>query len=451
MSCYGRILTKEFNRSFPRESPPLTKLEHAIIDEDSFEHLLTRSVTPAVNEALVRACEYSYGDRIAAAIEMTRGGRARRPDDPTDSTKFKENSTFPDWAGIVYLPKSPHLKNWCPGETKLSSKWKSHKLTEEGSYYWPLFQACQYCQKWNTRYGYLITQHELVVLRFFKKDEIGSGLAAQRPPRHAPPAPAPAPAPIRDRSTSAASLTSHTSHMSLDPPPRHSRESSVSSGQVFSSFPAPSTGGETRRVEMKSILWRNHGPNKLTVKLALWWIHMLAVAPDCDKTQRSAYPPLDNLVEMDGEYSNTSTGLRSKGSAGGRGAGAFQNPSTPEQHRRTSDDSSPLSSPMSVETPAHMRRRVDMDEFDGGIRWNAASHQFRYRTLSGSTGTFPEGAILFSSTNSAYYRAQCDSAGQPTFIPCLQNGSPQRSEESTSPRGDNRSGYSEHLRKQGRR
>lgn len=35
-------------------------------------------------------------------------------------------------------------------------------------------------------------------------------------------------------------------------------------------------GGHGLPIEMKSIPWENHGREKLTVKFALWWLHMLA-------------------------------------------------------------------------------------------------------------------------------------------------------------------------------
>lgn len=49
---------------------------------------------------------------------------------------------------------------------------------------------------------------------------------------------------------------------------------------------------EYNPMEMKSIPWTNSGPGKLTVKLTLWWLLMMAGAPDADILIKGDYPPL---------------------------------------------------------------------------------------------------------------------------------------------------------------
>lgn len=87
---------------------------------------------------------------------------------------------FPDWAGVKAARDG--YRNCCPGETKLSTKW--HSVDErKDHYYWPTAQVLNYCGKeWKPRYGYLITQEELALLRF-SRERISSGLAAHRSPR----------------------------------------------------------------------------------------------------------------------------------------------------------------------------------------------------------------------------------------------------------------------------
>ncbi|QSS64361.1 hypothetical protein I7I51_01428 [Histoplasma capsulatum] len=58
-----------------------------------------------------------------------------------------------------------------------------------------------------------------------------------------------------------------------------------------SSYHDHGEGVEIQPVEVKSIPWSNSGPKKLTVKLALWWIHMLSGA-GCDVDIGHDYPPL---------------------------------------------------------------------------------------------------------------------------------------------------------------
>jgi hypothetical protein len=79
-----------------------------------------------------------------------------------------------------------------------------------------------------------------------------------------------------------------------------------SSGTGF--YQDGNSGGEYMPVEMKSIPWNNPGSNKLTVKLALWWIHVLAAAPGCDMSINQDYP----WELADGGYCHIATGLVSK-------------------------------------------------------------------------------------------------------------------------------------------
>ena len=82
----------------------------------------------------------------------------------------------PDWAGVCRPRTSNAFKpeNILPGDTKLSSKWKSSKIqtgsvTEAGGnrneWLWPLMQNFTYCLYCQVRYGYIITDQELVVIR----------------------------------------------------------------------------------------------------------------------------------------------------------------------------------------------------------------------------------------------------------------------------------------------
>ncbi|KAK2793822.1 hypothetical protein FQN50_009977 [Emmonsiellopsis sp. PD_5] len=174
MNCYGHVLRMEFQ--LPDISPPPTNLERNIVDEDSLDHLISRSVIPIVNAALGVAWHCCYPNHQEALIQITRGGRARRPED--DAVMQDGNSPegtdgnakiFPDWAGAIIRKDDPWTcVNRCPGDTKLSTKWKSDKKVK--SWEWPLAQMLIYCgENWNCRYGYLITQKELVVLRFARE------------------------------------------------------------------------------------------------------------------------------------------------------------------------------------------------------------------------------------------------------------------------------------------
>ena len=67
---------------------------------------------------------------------------------------------------------------------------------------------------------------------------------------------------------------------------------------------------EYHPIEFKSIPWDESGEGKLTVKLALWWLHMMAAAPGCDTSVKTEYPPLNSWsTSSDGKCRHSSTGV----------------------------------------------------------------------------------------------------------------------------------------------
>ncbi|WEW60302.1 hypothetical protein PRK78_005787 [Emydomyces testavorans] len=429
MSCYGHILQMEFDRPFPEISPSLAALECRIFDEDSFEHLLSRSVVPVVNESLTKAWMKLFPN-MDKVISMTRGGRARRPQDINDEDESAEPRSsrdpgnpkiYPDWAGVQSCEGPAVYKNVCPGETKLSTKWDSMSNVGRIGYFWPLAQVLSYCvDNWNTRYGYLITQEELVVLRY-SRERIGPGLAQTRSPRQPPAAPAGG----HDRNTSIASLTSATSRMSIDQVPGLSRENSGSQGaaQQSSSFQASSSGGEIRPVEMKRIPWTYDGrKERLTVKLALWWIHMLAAAPGCDIVIGDDYPHLNTWVAEQGYFQHLSTGLKSQTKpTSGRVVTrrAPQGPSTPPRNQQAGrTGSSPLSSPLSVlSSPRGATVAMPSVEDIQTIQWDGNRNQFRFQTDAGRPGHVPSGTAFWNRQRSARFRPERDAGGRVRWVP----------------------------------
>lgn len=374
MSCYGNLLQARFENLFPGISPRLSDLECQIFDEDTLDHLLSRSVVPAVSVGLRKAWDFCNPHNLNNGIDITRGGRAKisahhgslasaGPEGSTTRSQREQQKIFPDWAGVKAVASSggtagPEYINRCPGDTKLSTKWRSTGDRQQEPYMWPIAQILNYCGgNWQTRYGYIITQRELVVLRF-SREIIPSGLAAKRSPRA--PVSSGLPAQLRGHPAHQRNIstTSTTSGMSIDRPSGHSCESSTSSAAGAmsvgnQSFQDDQMGVEYRPVEMKSIPWNNSGSNKLTVKLALWWIHMLAAAPGCDISIRHEYPPLDAWEPANGGYRHISTGKFSKDKpkTGHVLSGQpSQGPSTPPRRGQGVPirSSSPLSSPASA-------------------------------------------------------------------------------------------------------
>ncbi|KKZ62164.1 hypothetical protein EMCG_03363 [[Emmonsia] crescens] len=402
LACYSNALQKT-RTSLQDCSPPLTKLEREIWNEDSFEHVLTRSIVPQVNVSLDIVLPEI---EVSNAINMTRGGRAKgglsqsatdgkgdKKDDKKDDRKDdrkeeKVKNTYPDWAGAVKIGDQTGYVNRCPGDTKLAEKWESTMSREKIQFYWPIAQVLKYCSEtWGTRYGYLINQQEVVVIRF-SRERIGSGIALTRPVRGALPQQGPPLSGSHQRNDSRMSASSQMqmddrspqhSHQSSQQGPSHSQshhrnlslasatslmsiddrssgrshQSSPSSGardgspSTTSSYHDTSRNLECQPVEIMRIPWENHGPGKLTIKLALWWIHMLAGAGN-DIHIGHEYPPLHSWRAVDGGYQHTSTGeiIGTKPTSGNiLDNHSPQRPTTPQnQGGSISSLSSPLSS-----------------------------------------------------------------------------------------------------------
>lgn len=158
----------------------------------------------------------------------------------------------PDWAGIKtggeHEVDKP--KNILPGDTKVSKKWTSAGIEsgdvpdfdKKPGWIESLGQIFTYCTKANARYGYFITDEELVVFR------------------------------IRPRIEARTDKPDNT-------PAQQAEKDGV--------------------LEFKSIPWENHSPDpdadndNLTVNLALWWLHIMAAESSSIEEQ---YPPLKDAV-----------------------------------------------------------------------------------------------------------------------------------------------------------
>jgi hypothetical protein len=214
-----------------------------ISDENSLEALLIRWTYPVVCTALSIAQRYAKAPGLIDTsdypdeISMARGGQAWIP---------SGKNLTPDWAGILLscpennqpgklngkLNNTRHYLNVLPGDTKLSTKFKSEWGWRDQRFKDPIIQVFTYCRRAKVRYGYIITQDELVVLRLFHGDK-------ENP-------------------------------------------------NTLTRGPKPSL-----YVEYKSIPWANNLGDELTINLTLWCLHMLAAGrrPICErKALGSEYP-----------------------------------------------------------------------------------------------------------------------------------------------------------------
>lgn len=311
LSCYGSILNKEVPEEWlPSISPELTQLETEVWDEDSLRLLLARSINAQVNAALAIAYRLLYKDR-EKPVEIRGGGFATSHQE----TDFR---FYPDWAAVRPSTTRHHYTNLCPGETKVGAKWTSwdsnlahyDDVWRQGQTY-----AGNLCK---TRYGYILTEEELVVFRV-RTEKIESGIAKdreRRSTRHA---------------TDAASHVRRVSGMS--------QLSSISSGMShlsISEYVETLSDVEYGPIEYRSLKWSDSG-ERMTVKLALFWLLMLASVPGGSKSVGEEYPPLDSWEEISGGYIHTSTGLRSHKLPGGAAVLNPRETSTPDLQQRSAE------------------------------------------------------------------------------------------------------------------
>ncbi|KAI1330262.1 hypothetical protein F5Y16DRAFT_396554 [Xylariaceae sp. FL0255] len=154
-----------------------------IHDEDSLEALLVKSNQSIILESL----EHTSQDLLLQGVSMVRGGQAqlyhtwrdRAKTDPKvrpEGVAKMRSKWCPDWAGLVDVHGN---NNILPGDTKLSRNWRSEDLKDfigkrgqralkddsTPSVLWPIRQLLHYCIESHMRYGYIITDEELVIMR----------------------------------------------------------------------------------------------------------------------------------------------------------------------------------------------------------------------------------------------------------------------------------------------
>ncbi|KAG5801693.1 hypothetical protein H9Q74_009187 [Fusarium xylarioides] len=270
-------LTRIFRRKLASEyrgssEPRALELDLVVNNEETLEDLLRRFVSPCVNYAL----EHQQGHP-----HLGRGSRCGFEDRP-------------DWSAISteYITEHGQFANILPGDTKLDAKWSPWMSEDMGSFNeWQkvLAQELTYMARYRTRYGFIITDANLVVLRI-TRELIGAGLA-QTCPRREP-----------------AVSVGHQ---------RHSSDVTMGSGDGSSSFYSDDSPLEWsyHDPEYAVIPWNAHGKEVLTIKLALWSLIMMATSGN--RGIDYSYPPLDSWrYNGEGYVHNTSGATKAELSQG---------------------------------------------------------------------------------------------------------------------------------------
>jgi hypothetical protein len=163
---------------------------------------------------------------------------------------LQDKRLLPDWAGVLDTKTKDGKRplNILPGDTKLGFKFKSNKFPnykfdlsalidkQNPGWVYPLSQVFTYCLRVNVRYGYIITDEEIVALRFSAPNEMVNQKGNKKTP----------------------------------------------------------VGADTGTVEWASIKYNNTGAkakdgSQMTFNLALWWLHLLAA------NERSLLPEYNSL------------------------------------------------------------------------------------------------------------------------------------------------------------
>lgn len=260
-SIYGGLLSQILETKYELDECSIPELPFCLIhDEGTFETLLTKWSQSVVGNGL-KAAQGRLGRRMRGKhIYMARGGQAEWP---LEEKVYRR----PDWAGVkqpVRIEKaSSRVHNILPGETKVSKKWSSGNINqgdlEESDrakpWFPPLAQLFTYCVRNNARYGYIITDKELVVVRVRPAYKVKANDG-----------------------------DSQQSNESFDYKPPDNARTAKRSEEPVEDTPA----GRTRLhglLEYRVIHWKAErygkpGTELMTINLALWWLHMMA-ADNC--------------------------------------------------------------------------------------------------------------------------------------------------------------------------
>ncbi|KAJ9669375.1 hypothetical protein H2201_000727 [Coniosporium apollinis] len=311
---YDDILRRKCKRG---DLPTVDEIFRTVWNEAGVETAIYDWTSKVVCEALKEAHEQLHqSDRIYMA-------RACFGEDvrSTSHQPYK-----PDWAGIQGNRRrcgAERLQNLLPGDTKISSKWnveeikpgpvkRSFKLPE-----WmkPIKQIFTYCCELKTRYGYLITDEALVVVR------VG-------------------PAPGADRNREEAKQT-HADGL----------------------------------LEYRIITWDRTGQDqagsspsdqggRLSVNLALWWLHLLAAK---ENKLQWEYPPLEQeTLEDPGELQTSITQLAApERSDDGQTESGSQSQSTADPVSSSFDPSVSFGLDSPTRKPRSHKRRRPADKESG--------------------------------------------------------------------------------------
>jgi len=290
-SIYGGVLNQVLESEFLCQdfSAIPQKPFREIYDERSLESLLTKWNHSVVSEALSKAQEQLYTNHSNMTIYMATGGQSRIPE-------LVKEKRFPDWAGIQPALSQADVQgtkissiNILPGDTKVSKKWLSDDIVDGAldtdytpdNWQRPLKQVYTYCVRANARYGYIITDKELVVIRIGPSTQEETPASTQESSQG-----------FDVAQTNSEMLEAESSKGCFE----------YDEGNHYT-LPTPIFNKLKRdggMLEYKAIPWTNgnegnplRAHDSMTVNLALWWLHMMA---SVSSTIKERYAPLREIA-----------------------------------------------------------------------------------------------------------------------------------------------------------
>ncbi|OJZ83800.1 hypothetical protein ASPFODRAFT_62918 [Aspergillus luchuensis CBS 106.47] len=255
--------------------------------EESTHSFFTQTLFKVVNEALKHAWMLLHNSSEPPQIGT---GDKAKCTNQTDDSRFS-----PDLA-IVQPSRKQFLsfkyENLVPGDVKEAKRWNRELEKKDPPKYNLVFrQIQQYSKQTQQRYGIIITGRELVLVRC-RLEKIESGIGAdraRREPRNPP--------------------RNHTRN-----PSDMTEMSSLSSGFEQMSVSGTSYNDDMTNIEFAPlqrvhIPYSAYGPGKLTVRLALWGMCMLAAAPGTSTLLQTEYAyDLHSCMQAQGGFFHLSTG-----------------------------------------------------------------------------------------------------------------------------------------------
>ncbi|KFG84759.1 hypothetical protein MANI_010264 [Metarhizium anisopliae] len=271
-AVFGNHLKKDY---LGQEEPVALKRDVEVYSEASADAGLRRFPFPVINNALSSMAEkpenapyYGHGSRVM--------GYELKPDWSCISNQAKKDSKY---------------INLVPGDTKTSAKFDPDMLKSNFKEWKKVVrQLAAYADEHSVRYGFIVTDKLVVVLRFTRKREVAApGVGANLPIR------------------STRAPTTQVSSESDIPSSQSSSGREIPSSQSFEN----DDRGQDLHVEYKEIPWSTHGRGTLTAKLALVALAMMSLHGD--NYIACSYPKINTWRGgRDGLRHNTSGEFRVK-------------------------------------------------------------------------------------------------------------------------------------------